>query len=126
MKYYSGSWELYNNGEFIDGGFLGNCLTDEKMEKETFNITWENLNEIYQKTGIFKCGFNYWNFKKGRRISFFNGHPFNKNKKDIKEWKIQKLNLILIYKWTEIKNPSMENLLKMDAIKVQKFLKERE
>lgn len=125
MKYYVGVWAIYNNGECIDSGFLGHCLTDNQKKTTTYNITWENLDKVYQEIGFGGCGFSYWNLKKGRVISFFNGHPFNKNKRDIKEWKTKELNLSLVFEWHEI-NPTMEMLFKMDADKVQKFLKERE
>lgn len=123
MNYYNVFANTYHNGELIGTQNAGCCLTEEnKPAKEMHKITWENLDDKYQKLN-FKCDFNYWGTKKGRRVSFFHCNAFNKNTWDVKEWK-ESLNIeVVVY---NVKcEPTMKQLQIFDAVKVQKYLNER-
>lgn len=123
MKYYTTYAKTYHNGELIGVQGGGHCLTEEELPKEeVFTITWENLSQMYQNLNLL-CDFNIWNFKKGRRVSFFNAKLFDKNTWDIKEWK-EELNIEVRVYHTE-KNASFEDLKHFDAVKVKKYLDER-
>jgi hypothetical protein len=57
-------------------------LTEKELPKEEYiNMTWENLNEIYQQVG-FTINFRCETFKKGKIITLCNGY----NKKDPRTW----------------------------------------
>ena len=87
MKYYRCCAETYHNGKLIGAQNGGGRLTEKELPaKEKFILTWENLSEMYNKLDLL-CDFNVWNFKKGRRVSFFGCRLFDKNTWDIKEWK---------------------------------------
>ena len=113
----------HNNIEigYRDGG---DTLVEElNQTTKTIELTWNNLEEKYYKYGIF-CNFNYWTFKKGRLISFFNFSFFNKNTWDIKEWK-NPLNITLTIEYHKY-NPSIDEVLKWhEQEKAIKYLKER-
>ena len=102
----------------------GNTLTEElNQTTETIELTWDNLKEKYYKYGIF-CNFNYWTFKKGRIISFFNFSFFNKNTWDIVEWK-KPLNITLTIKYIKY-NPSIKEIFDWsDSEKAIQYLNER-
>ena len=65
-------------------------------------------------------------FKKGRLVSFFDGNPFKKDFRDIKEWKT-KLNITVKVEYTDITHlMSIDEVLKWyDAEKAIQFLNER-
>ena len=66
-------------------------------------LTWDNLDDFYQMHGL-ECGFNIWELKKGRMVSFFlDGFPFKnfKDFKDVKEWKTPDLNITMKYMYKE-------------------------
>ena len=123
MKYYTTYAETYHNGKLVGVQDGGHCLTEEELPKEeVFTITWENLSQMYQDLNLL-CDFNIWNFKKGRRVSFFDGKLFDKNTWDVKEWK-EELNIEVRVYHTE-RNASFEDLKHFDAVKVKKYLDER-
>ena len=123
MKFYIVNFYTYNNNELINIGRPGYSLIEETIKDKKYHINWKNLDEIYQEIGGL-CGFNIFNFKKGRRVSFFNSKIFDKKSRDVKEWKYD-LNIDFIISYREIESPTMEMLNKMDAIKVKKYLDER-
>ena len=96
MEFYNVIYEIYNNNTKV-GEQWGKDLTDNPTEKE-IKINWENLRDIYKTYGGI-LPFNYWNFKRGRLISFFNCKVSDKNTWDIKEWKTPELNIILKIKY---------------------------
>ena len=72
LHYYRVLYTTYNNGVKV-GNTSGFTIADENEIKEkTIPITWENLKEVYYDYGL-NFPFNYWNFKRGRVISFFEG-----------------------------------------------------
>lgn len=122
LKFYICHFNTYNNGELVhyeNGGYI---LTEDVLSNEQHRVDWNNLNDIYEKFGFF-CGFGVWNLKRGRVVSFYDISFFNKNKKDVKEWK-HPLNIIIEIKYREI-NPTMEQLKHFDAVSVKKYLDER-
>lgn len=124
MKFYYRYTTTYHNDTRI-GCEAGRMLTDIEPTAETIHITWDNLNEMYQKLGI-GCKFNIWNFKKGRIVSFFTDGFFpKKDERDVKEWKHPNLNIRMEITYREY-NPSIAEVLKWhDAEKAIAYLNER-
>lgn len=126
LKFYKVIYKVYNNGSLV-GTCCGQTITDENNVKKDFVfVNWENLSEIYHKYGGI-LPFNIWNFKKGRRISFFNGNPFKKDFQDIKEWKEKKLDIMISISYEDIsKNISIQKILSWhDTEKAIQYLNER-
>lgn len=124
MKFYNCYATTYHNGVEIITKNYGTILTDDIPENKTDKLTWENLNEYYYQNGL-ALPFNVWNCKKGRMVSFFNSSFFNKNKRDIKEWKTP-LNIIVTYEYIEKPNVSIDYVLKWhDIDKAIQYLNER-
>ena len=89
LKFYATKMKIYNNKTFICEAYGERTLLDEKDVKDkTVSINWDNLSENYQKFGVV-LPFNFFNFKKGRVVSFFDWNPFKKNLRDICEWKTE-------------------------------------
>lgn len=89
LKFYAIRMKVYNNETFICETHGGRALLDEKDVKDkTVSINWDNLSENYQEFGI-ALPFNFYNFKKGRVVSFYDWNPFKKNLRDIHEWKTE-------------------------------------
>lgn len=111
LEFYRRRVITYHNNTKIKDTDGGTILTDTKPKNQIIIVDWDNLNDVYSKYGTI-LPFNVWNFKKGRLISFFcDGIFFNKDKRDIKEWKSSKLNItvkIENYKF----EPSLEYILK--------------
>lgn len=122
MKYYGCRAFTFHNETLVDYAYLDGILTEKEYpEEEEIDITWENLDEVYKKyEGA--CNFQRWHFNKGRVVSFFDGSFFNKDKRDIKEWK-SPLNMKLVIQYREGK-PTMAELNRFDAVAAQKYLKE--
>ena len=69
--------------------------------------------------------FNYWNLKKGRVISFFNGGFTDKNRRAIKEWK-KELNIVIKKEYKEFTPYNIEYVLKWYEIeKAIQYLKQQ-
>ena len=123
MKFYNCYVTTYHNGVEITTKYYGTMLTDDTPETKTDKLTWNNLNEYYYQNGL-ALPFNVWNCKKGRVVSFFNGSFFNKNKRDIKEWKTP-LNITVTYKYIERLGVSIDYVLKWhDIDKAIQYLNE--
>ena len=124
LEFYRIRSTTYHNGEIINSHNKAVILTDKEMATETYNFTWENLTELYHEHGL-ECGFNIWNFKKGRRVSFFSNAFFKKNHYDVKEWKHPNLNITLVVKYTPFE-PSINYVLNWhNAEAACQYLKER-
>ena len=118
MKFYNEYYTTYYNGKRA-GTYVNMVCADEIPEDRTIKITWDNLNEVYRELGGCILPFNVWNFKKGRRISFWNEY------KDIKETKQPILNMEVKVTTKEC-NPSIQEILKYyDGEKAIKYLVER-
>lgn len=124
LHYYRVLYTTYNNGVKV-GRTDGFTIADENEIKEkTIPITWENLKEVYYDYGL-NFPFNYWNFKRGRVISFFEGSLTDKNRRDIKEWKTPTLNIKLVITY-EIFPCSLNDILNYwDSEKAIQYLRER-
>ena len=124
LHYYRVLYTTYNNGVKV-GRTDGFTIADENEIKEkTIPITWENLKEVYYDYGP-NFPFNYWNFKRGRVISFFEGCLTDKNRRDIKEWKTPTLNIKLVITY-EIFPCSLNDILNYwDSEKAIQYLRER-
>lgn len=124
LHYYRVLYTTYNNGVKV-GRTDGFTIADENEIKEkTIPITWENLKEVYYDYGL-NFPFNYWNFKRGRVISFFEGGLTDKNRRDIKEWKTPTLNIKLVITY-EIFPCSLNDILNYwNSEKAIQYLRER-
>lgn len=124
MKFYDHYATIYHNGVEITTHKCGTVLTDDIPENKTDELTWDNLNEYHYHNGL-AYSFNVWNRKKGRLVSFWNGSFFNKDTRDIKEWK-SPLNITVKHKYTEKLGVSIDYVLKWyDADKAIQYLNER-
>lgn len=124
LHYYRVLYTTYNNGVKV-GRTDGFTIADEnEIKEETIPITWENLKEVYYDYGL-NFPFNYWNFKRGRVISFFEGGLTDKNRRDIKEWKTPTLNIKLVITY-EIFPCSLNDILNYwNSEKAIQYLRER-
>lgn len=105
MNYYNICISTYHNNIKI-GCRYANCLTKDYKENYTEELTWNNLHYKYKQNGSLYF-FDIWNFKKGRRISFFDGGKYHK---DIKEWKEPKLNITIKWEY-RLTVPSIDTIL---------------
>lgn len=123
MKFYYVYNTTYHNDTRI-GTCIGEILVNEVPKAKTTILTWENLEENYHKNGL--CyKFNIWNFKKGRRVSFFLDKFFpKKDERDVKEWK-EELNIRIETTYKEF-NPCIADVLKWhETEKAIAYLNER-
>lgn len=126
LKFYSVNCKVYNNGTFIDDSYGGRILVEEdSVQDKIILINWNSLLEEYHKLGTM-LPFNIWNFKKGRIVSFFDGNPFKKDFRDIKEWKT-KLDIMVKVEYTDITDSmSIAEVLEWYGVdKAIQFLNER-
>ena len=124
LHYYRVLYTTYNNGVKV-GNTSGFTIADEsEVKEETIPITWENLEEVYYDYGL-ELPFNYYNSKRGRVISFFEGAFCDKNRRDIKEWKTPELNMKLIITY-EVMPCSLNDILNYwNSEKAIQYLRER-
>ena len=124
LHYYRVLYTTYNNGVKV-GNTIGFTIADESEVKEkTIPITWENLEEVYYNYGP-NFPFNYWNFKRGHVISFFEGAFCDKNRRDIKEWKTPVLDMKLVITY-EVCRCSLNDIINYwDSEKAIQYLRER-
>lgn len=124
LKFYSVMYKTYNNGTFIDGNYTTILAEEGDIENKTVFVNWDNLSEFYHEYNLM-LPFNIWNFKRGRRVSFFNGNPFKKNFRDVKEWKTP-LDIKIVIDYKDISNcMSIQEVLKwQDIDKAIQYLNE--
>ena len=124
LHYYRVLFTTYNNGVEV-GCTRGFTIADESEVKEkTIPITWENLEEVYYDYGV-NLPFNYWNFKRGRIISFFEGAFFFFFCHDIHERKIPVLDMKLVITY-EVCRCSLNDIINYwDSEKAIQYLRER-
>ncbi len=126
LKFYLIKIKVYNNGSFISNSCCGRTLLNEKdVENKIIFINWDNLSENYNKFGA-ELPFNFYNMKKGRRVSFCNWNPFKKDFRDIDEWKT-KLDIMIKITYQDIdKSISIKDVLEWnDVEKAIIYLNER-
>ena len=123
IDYYRAKCITYVNGKEKNAYSFCGLFTEEQVQNNNIKITWENLDEVYYKWGLI-LPFTYFQFKKGRRISFFNGSLFNRNNWDIKEWKQKKLDIVLKIQY-EKEKITLRELQNYDIELVNQFLKDK-
>lgn len=124
LHYYRVLYTTYNNGVKV-GYTSGFTIADEsEVKEETIPITWENLEEVYYNYGP-NFPFNYWNFKRGRVISFFEGAFCDKNRRDIHERKTPELNMKLVITYKVVPCSLNDILNYWDSEKAIQYLRER-
>lgn len=128
LKFYNCLVTTYHNGKIIMEKYGGRCLEEEgKLQNHTEKLTWDNLDEKYEKNGLV-YGFTIFNFKKGRLISFFTESfiDFLINHRDIKEWKEKEFNIEIKYEYEEIDYISINDVLQFPNVeKAIQYLNER-
>lgn len=128
LKFYQAYATTYHNNIKIGSRkLIGRYLVEENTLKNyTDVLTWGNLEEKYHNNGL-TYNFNIWNFKKGRRISFFGGVKLSdKNTWDVKEWKEKELNIKIEYEYEEAdKYITINDLRWIDIKKAIQYLNER-
>lgn len=123
MKFYYRYVATYHNGTLI-GTNVGRMLTAEEPTAEVIDLTWDNLQKYYSEDGL-SYKFNIWNFKKGRRVSFFLEKFFlKKDERDVKEWK-EDLNIQIKITYAEYTPTIAEVLNWHEMEKVALYLKEK-
>ena len=123
IDYYRAKCTTYVNGKEKSINSFCSLFTEEQIQNKEIKITWENLDKVYYKWGLV-LPFNYYQFKKGRLISFFDGSLFNKNNWDIKEWKQKELDIILKIQY-EKEKITLRELQNYDVELVNQFLKDK-
>lgn len=128
LKFYSCFVTTYHNGKEVKTMYGGRCLAEEgKLQDHTEKLTWDNLEEKYEKDG-FNYAFTIFNFKKGRLISFFTDSflDFLKNHRDVKEWKEKEIDIEIKYEYEEIDYISITDILNWPNVeKATQYLNER-
>lgn len=123
LNFYRIRYECYH-GDTLINTQSGTILSDKSPEDDVVLVNWDNLSEIYRRMG--GClPFHYYQFSKGRKVYFFEGSVFNKDFRDIKEWK-SPLNISVVIKHAEIENMSIQEVLRWhDGEKAIQYLIER-
>lgn len=123
LRFYDIYYTTYHNGVAIGTEYRYGCF-DKAPTEEDVAITWDNLYEMYHKYAL--CfNFNIWEFKKGRVVSFFSDRWFDKDSRDVKEWKTSDLHITLTIRYKE-DNPSIDRVMKYhDGEKAIQYLVER-
>lgn len=124
LNCYRVLYTTYNNGVVV-GDSRGFIIADEsEAEEKTIPITQENLEKTYWDYGCM-LPFNYWNFKRGRIISFFDGSFRDKNRRDIHERRTPILDMKLVIT-CKIVDCSLNTILNYwDSDKAIQYLRER-
>lgn len=126
MEFYNVYLTTYLNGVEIKKERVGKTLLAEEPVEKTHSLTWDNLEELYQK-GV-HCDFTWETTKKGRKISFFNeDFPATPFIKPIKEWKTPTFDLVVKISYQNISNAiSIADILKWpNSIDAINYLKEK-
>ena len=126
MKYITFSATTYRGDKKIDTIYGGKVITNNTEEYNRVDtITWGNLQEYYYKYGTY-LPFTYYNFRKGKIISFFCFNLFKKYTWDIRQSKYSNLDITVKWTYREIVDFSLEDILKYrDAKIATQFLQER-
>lgn len=123
LKFYRIYYNTIVRGYRVDTK-VAKMVTEETPHNDKIVLTWDNLTEMYQKYGL-ELGFNIWNMRRGRRISFWNMEIRNKKTWDIKEWKEPQLALTLDIEYRAY-TPSIDEIMQWyDGDKAIQYLVER-
>lgn len=124
LHYYRVLYTIYNNGVNVGESWDFTIADENEIKEKTIPITWENLKEVYYNYGT-NFPFNYWNFKRGRIISFFKGAFRDKNRRDIHERKTPVLDMKLVITY-KVCHCSLNDIINYwDSEKAIQYLRER-
>lgn len=124
LHYYRVLYTIYNNGVNVGESYDFTIADENEIKEKTIPITWENLKEVYYNYGT-NFPFNYWNFKRGRIISFFKGGFRDKNRRDIHERKTPVLDMKLVITY-KVCHCSLNDIINYwDSEKAIQYLRER-
>lgn len=124
LHYYRVLFTTYNNGVSVGESCDFTIADENEIKEKTIPITWENLKEVYYNY-CSNLPFNYWNFKRGRVISFFEGAFCDKNRRDIHERKTPSLDMKLVITY-KVCHCSLNDIINYwDGEKAIQYLRER-
>ena len=121
VEYLYRTMTLYVNDKEVNTIYCDGYLSEQRKEKEVIPMTWENINDVFYKHGWW-LPFSIWNFKRGKRIEFYNGYHST-----IKQKKVKELNMkIVISESKPVKSYSIKDILEDGNAELAiKFLVER-
>ena len=124
LKCYKFWYKVLYKGKCIDQKQDGWTIQDEtKIKNFSIPITWENVLDIYQKTGGQALSINYLDTRKGAKMVLY-GYSSG-FRKVFKEWKEKELNLEIEYTYSKFV-PSLKQLLEYpDSDIILQYLNER-
>lgn len=124
MKFYRCITKTYHNNTLIGTTATKALFTDEP-KSESYDVTWDNIEEMYQKFGC--CvGFNWFEYRKGKIVDFFACGLFPKrDERPAKQWKHPHLNVRIEVSYQEYSPPISEVLQWHDGEKAIQYLIER-
>lgn len=121
LEFYLCTAEFYYNNKLIVTRLNGELLTNEKLQDEEYDITWDNIIDTLHKLQIMG-GYNIWRKKKGIKFELW---THNYTYYCIKQWKEPELNIKIKITYTKI-NKSISSVLKWsDGEKALQYLVER-
>jgi len=68
IKCYYFKKNLLRNGKVVASDYTNNAFTDKSLEKKEIPLTWNNIDEYYQKYGIAFFGCRLSSTRKGKVI----------------------------------------------------------
>ena len=89
LQIYEKTYRVFWRGEQIKT-FRTLIIEEEETfscSSEKIEVTWENLEDVYEKIGGLRLPFDWWTFKKGRAVERFDVSPFHKKTWSFYEWK---------------------------------------
>lgn len=115
LKFYHIYFTTYHNKTKISEYYGYTCKEEISQQYEKINITWDNLEEMYNRYHCFLAFRRDYSKRKGRSVVFFGSYSnYRVSPKDFKtiyEKKEKNLNITLTI-CTKEDNPSIEKVLK--------------
>lgn len=124
MKCYYFKMLLTRNGKIVAADVSNKIFSSKSLEEKEISLTWDNIDEYYQKYGTTFFGWGLNSARKGKVTWIPDGWGYSTK---IKEWKEPNLDLTLRLKPVDISdNISIKDVLKIrDVAGALKFLRER-
>ena len=108
INYYIVDVSTYHNSTKIGTRTVDIMCDESKVDETPIAITWENLDEQRERFGAL-CYFTVWNRKRGRIVDFYD-IAFRGDRKLVKEWKNEPLNIEIRREWRKV-SPSINEVL---------------
>ena len=124
INYYVVEFTTYHNSTKIGTRTVDVMCDESKVDETPITITWENLTEQHEKLGAL-CYFTVWNRKRGRIVDFLDIALWG-DRKLLKEWKHEPLNIEIRREWKKIHVSIQEVLHYRNGEIALQYLKERD